>query len=63
MNLKPLLVYRNLGLREVNLNTISLLLVEWFIKHPREILDDVLVNIDKFIFLVDFIKLDIEEDQ
>ena len=33
------------------------------IKHPSGILEDVLVKVDKFIFLDDFIVLDMEEDQ
>ena len=32
------------------------------ITYPRGIIEDVLVKIDKFIFLVDFIVLDMEED-
>ena len=32
------------------------------ITYPREIVEDVLVKVDKFIFPVDFIVLDMEED-
>ena len=52
-----LLIYKELGLRKVKLTTISLLLVDWSIKHPKGIVKDDLVKIDKFIFLVDFIAL------
>ena len=41
----------------------SLQLADRFIKHPRGVLENVLVKVDKFIFLVDFIILDIEEDR
>ena len=32
------------------------------LKHPRGIIKDVLVKVDKFIFPIDFIVLDMEED-
>ena len=32
-------------------------------KHPRGVIEDVLVKVDKFIFLTDFIVLDMEEDK
>ena len=41
----------------------SLLLVDCSIKYPKGILEDVLVKVDKFIFPVDFLMLDMEEDQ
>ena len=63
VNLMPLSVYRKLGLGEVKPTTISLLLADRSIKHPRGILEDVLVKVDKFIFPADFIVLDMEEDQ
>ena len=31
--------------------------------HPRRVIEDVLVKVDKFIFLVDFVVLDMEEDE
>lgn len=43
-------------------STVSLQLVDQSIKRPRGILEDVLVKVDKFIFLVDFSVLDLEED-
>ena len=33
------------------------------IKHPRGVIEDVLIKIDKFIFLADFVVLDMEEDR
>ena len=62
VNLMPLFVYRKLSLREVKPITVSLLLVDRLIKHPRGILEDGLVKVDKFIFPADFIVLDMEED-
>ena len=40
----------------------SLQLADRSITYPRGIVEDVLVKVDKFIFPVDFIVLDIEED-
>ena len=58
----PLSIHRNLKLGEVKLTIVSLLLADRSIKHPRGILEEVLMKVDKFIFLVDFIVLDMEED-
>ncbi|KAL5569688.1 hypothetical protein UlMin_026263 [Ulmus minor] len=63
INLMPLLIFRKLGLREVKPTTVSLQLADRSIKHPRGIIEDVLVKVDKFIFPADFIVLDMEEDQ
>ena len=41
---------------------VSLVMADCSIKHPRGIVKDVLVKVDKFIFPVDFIVLDMEED-
>ena len=41
----------------------SLQLADRSIKHPRGILENVLVKVDKFIILVDFIVLDMEDDK
>ena len=40
----------------------SLQLVDRSITYPRGIVEDVLVKVDKFIFPIDFIVLDMEED-
>ena len=32
------------------------------IKHPYGVVEDLLVKVDKFLFLVDFVVMDIEED-
>ena len=59
----PLSIYRKLGIKNVKSTTVSLLFVDKSIKHPRGILDDVLVKVDKFIFHTDFIILDMEDDE
>ncbi|KAL5572943.1 hypothetical protein UlMin_022540 [Ulmus minor] len=63
INLMHLSIFRKLGLGEVKTTTVSLQLADKSIKHPRGIIEDVLVKVDKFIFPVDFIVLDIEEDR
>ena len=62
INLMPLSVFKRLGLGEAKLTTVTLQLVDRSLTHPRGIIEDVLVKVDKFIFPVDFIVLDMEED-
>jgi hypothetical protein len=54
-------VFEKLGLGELQPTLITLQLVDKSIKRLRGILVDVLVKVDKFILLVDFIVLDMEE--
>jgi len=56
----PLSVFRTLGLGEPKLS-VSLQLADRSIKYPREVIEDVLVNIKKLYILVDFIVLDMDE--
>ncbi|XP_062085772.1 uncharacterized protein LOC133791881 [Humulus lupulus] len=62
INLMPLSVFRKLGLGEAKPTTITLQLADRSIKHPKGVIEDVLVKVDKFIFPADFIVLDMEED-
>ena len=63
INLMPLFVFRKLGLGEVKPTTISLQLADRSIKYPRGVIEDLLVKVDKFIFPVDFIVLDMDKDE
>ena len=63
INLMPLFIFRKLGLGEANPTIITLQLADRSLTHPRGIIEDVLVKVDKFIFLDDFIVLDMEEDK
>nr|XP_023876781.1 uncharacterized protein LOC111989228 [Quercus suber] len=63
INPMPLSFFRKLGLGEVKPTTISLQLADRSIKYPRGVIENVLVKVDKFIFSVDFIVLDINEDE
>ncbi|XP_062119260.1 uncharacterized protein LOC133833010 [Humulus lupulus] len=53
---------KRLGLGEAKPTTVTLQLTNRSVKHPRGVIEDVLVRVDKFIFPIDFIVLDMEED-
>ena len=61
INLMPLTMFRRLNLGEVTPTMISLQMVDRTIKAPYGICEDVLVRVDKFVFHVDFVILDMEE--
>ena len=63
INLMPYSVMQKLGLDEPKPTNVSLQLADRSITYPKGILEDVLVKDDKFIFPVDFIVLDMEEDR
>ncbi|XP_011006379.1 PREDICTED: uncharacterized protein LOC105112382 [Populus euphratica] len=58
VNLLPYSVFQSLNLGELKPTSISLLLADRSVKVPRGIIEDVLVQVDKFIYPVDFIVLD-----
>ncbi|KAL6333948.1 hypothetical protein AAG906_039364 [Vitis piasezkii] len=60
VNLLPYSVYKQLGLRELKPTSITLSLADRSIKIPRGMIEDVLVQVDKFYYPVDFIVLDTE---
>ena len=59
----PLSIYRKLGLGEAKPINIRLQLADGTVKEPKGIVEDVLVRAGKFIFPVDFVVLDFEEDE
>lgn len=63
VNLMPFSIYKKLGLGEVKPTTVHLQLADRSIKYPRGVVEDVLIKVDKLIFPVDFIVLDMEEDR
>ncbi|KAL5567270.1 hypothetical protein UlMin_030434 [Ulmus minor] len=63
INLMPLSIFKKLGLGEPTPTMVSLVMADRSIKHPRGIVEDVLVKVGKLIFPVDFIVLDMEEDK
>jgi hypothetical protein len=60
VNLLPYSVYIQLGLGELKSTSITLQLADRSVKKPREIIEDVLIKVDKFYYPVDFTVLDIE---
>ena len=62
INLMPLFVARKLSLGELTPTTVTLQMADRTMVKPEGVIEDVLVNLGKFVFLVDFIILDIEED-
>ena len=60
VNLLPYSVYKQLGLGELKPTTITLSLVDRFVKIPKGIVEDVLVKVDKIYSPVDFVVLDTE---
>ena len=63
INLMPLSIFKRLGLGEACPTKVTLQLADRSLKHPRGVIEDVLVKVDKFIFPADFIVLDMEEDK
>ena len=53
-------MYKQLGLGELKPTNITLSLAGRLVKIPKGIVEDVLVKIDKFYYLVDFVVLDTE---
>ena len=60
VNLLPYFVYKKLGLGELKSTPVTLQLDDRSIRIPREVVEDVLVHVDKFYFLVDFVVLDMQ---
>ncbi|XP_022875816.1 uncharacterized protein LOC111394297 [Olea europaea var. sylvestris] len=63
INLMPLSVFKKLGLGELNPTTLTLQLANKSLTYPKGIIEDVLVKVDKFISPVDFVVLDMYEDE
>ncbi|RVW34780.1 Retrovirus-related Pol polyprotein from transposon 17.6 [Vitis vinifera] len=60
VNLLPYSIYKQLGLGELKATTITLSLADRSIKVPRGVVEDVLVQVEKFYYPVDFVVLDTE---
>ncbi|KAL6313537.1 hypothetical protein AAG906_005489 [Vitis piasezkii] len=58
VNLLPYSVYKQLGLSELKPTLITLSLADRSVKIPRGIIEDVLVQVDNFYYLMDFVVLD-----
>ncbi|KAH9647957.1 hypothetical protein KPL70_025394 [Citrus sinensis] len=60
---RMLQMFKQLGVGECRPTTVTLQLADRSHVYPEGKIEDVLVNVDKFIFLVDFIVLDFEADK
>ena len=60
VNLLPYSMYKQLCLGELKPTSITLSLEDRSIKIPKGTVEDVLIQVDKFYYLVDFVVLDIE---
>ncbi|GKB22964.1 putative reverse transcriptase domain-containing protein [Tanacetum coccineum] len=62
VSVMPLSTYLNLGLGELAHTKLTVELADRIVKYPKGIAKNVLVGIDKFVFPIDFIILDMPED-
>ena len=63
INLMPLSVAKRLSLRELTPTAMTLQTANRTLAHPEGILKDVLIKVGKFVFLMDFVVINIEEDK
>ena len=63
INLMPLSREKKLNLGDPTPTALSLLMADCSLTYPPRIIEDVLVKVDKFIFSVYFVVLDMEEDK
>ncbi|KAI3820895.1 hypothetical protein L1987_08446 [Smallanthus sonchifolius] len=63
INLMPYSVFKKLGLGEPQPTRMSLQLTDRPVKYPRDFVGNMLVRVYKFIFPVDFVILDMDEDE
>ncbi|GKB64827.1 DNA-directed DNA polymerase [Tanacetum coccineum] len=62
ISLMPYTMYEKLGLGEPKATRMSLELADRSIQYPRGIIENVLIKVDKFVLLIDFVILDMPED-
>ena len=63
INLMPLSMVKRLSLRKLTPTALTLLMTDKTLAHLEGFLEDVLIKVGEFIFLVDFVFIDIEEDK
>lgn len=63
INLMPLSLFSRLGLGELKATKMGIQLADRSVKYPLGIAENIPVKVDKFVFPVDFVILDIKEDQ
>ena len=63
INLMALSLVKRLSLEELNPKVMTLQMADRTMAQPEGIIEDVLIRVGKFIFLVDFMVIDMEEDK
>lgn len=63
INLMPLSVFNKMRIGVARLTTITLQLAGWSLWYPQGKIEDELVKIDKFVFVVDFIIMGFNVDE
>ncbi|XP_050889340.1 uncharacterized protein LOC127094562 [Lathyrus oleraceus] len=63
VSLMSLSIYKRLGIGKVQDTIMTLQFGDHFVKRPYGVVEDVLVKIDKFVFPVDFVILEMSEDE
>ena len=63
INLMPLSVAQRLSLGELTPTAITLQMVDRTLAHLEGILEDVLIKVGKFVFPIDFVVINMEEDK
>ncbi|XP_020961248.1 uncharacterized protein LOC110263795 [Arachis ipaensis] len=63
INLMPLCVMKRLQIQELNPTKIVLQMADKSIKHAHGVVENILVKVEKFFLPVDFVILDMEEDE
>ncbi|XP_075079501.1 uncharacterized protein LOC142164792 [Nicotiana tabacum] len=63
INLKPLAIYKRLGIGRARPTSMLLQLADRTVKRPSGILDDVLIQVGKFVFSADFVILGYKVDE
>ncbi|XP_050890074.1 uncharacterized protein LOC127095423 [Lathyrus oleraceus] len=63
VSLMPLSIYKRLGIGKIQDTRMTLQFADHSMKRPYGIVEDVLVKIDKFVFSVDFVILEMPEDE
>ncbi|XP_023768853.2 uncharacterized protein LOC111917395 [Lactuca sativa] len=62
INMKPLSFYKKMNLPEPKPVHMKIHLADKTIIHPKGVCEDLLIKVDKFIFPIDFVVVDMEED-
>ncbi|XP_050875070.1 uncharacterized protein LOC127078680 [Lathyrus oleraceus] len=63
VSLMPLSIYKKLGIGTIQDTQMTLQFTDRSVRRPNGIVEDVLVKIDKFVFPVDFVILEMPEDE